>query len=113
MVSIVENAQTNRVIRDTLVAELAQMGNGSLVSFEVDPQPTYLQIVATVRVPRDLTFEEAKQIEQALAIRLNRSVALKLVEIPVTILDPLVSPTPTPTPTPSPTSTPIPTPPTP
>ncbi len=104
-IKVVQEAQQDRIIRTTLSVELAKVGDVTLVGFERTSQPTYLQIVATIRAPRSLTYKEAVHIQSTLAFQLQQRVALQLVVVPVTILDPLVPPTPTPTPIPTATAT--------
>jgi uncharacterized hydrophobic protein (TIGR00271 family) len=115
MVRIVGDAHENVVIHTTLVNELFLVGNNnSLVSFERRWQGDHLDIVATIRAPRSLTFAEASRIQREVAINLQKPVALKLLVVPITMLDPLVPPTRTPTPLPGatavPTSSPTPSP---
>ena len=128
---IVRNAQQNAIIRSTLVGGLEAFGGDTLVSFEQQPQQHHLLITATVRAADSLPFAAAKQMENDLAARLQTPVALTLLVIPMTRLDPALPPTatpptavatavrvvappgtafPTPTPTASPTSVPTPTP---
>jgi uncharacterized hydrophobic protein (TIGR00271 family) len=109
MVRIIGEAQENRAIRLTLIETLAQDG-GSLVSFERQAKPDHLTIVATIRSPRSLTLAEANRVQRELVTRLQRSVALKLLVIPLTSLNPLVPPTLTPTIAPDATATPTPAP---
>ena len=52
-------------------------------------------------------FVQTVALQEAIAKRLNRTVALLLTVIPATQLDPFVPPTPTLTPTPTPTATPV------
>ena len=66
----------------------------------------HLEIVATVRSPRGITREEAIRIQRELAARLQLTVALKLLIVPITILDPLMPPTPSQTLQPGTTPTP-------
>jgi uncharacterized hydrophobic protein (TIGR00271 family) len=108
-VRIIGEAQEDRAIRASLMTSLAQLDDSSLVSFERQAQRDHLALVATVRSPRPLTYAQANSIQLELAIRLQRAVALKLLIIPVTSLDPLVPPTLTPTVAPDATATQAPT----
>jgi hypothetical protein len=107
---VIADAVENRTIGIVLTTELTQTGESSLVSFERHPQPDYLAIVATVRSAHGLSYSEAMRIQEEVAVRLQRPVALKLMVVPVTSLDPLVPPTYTPTAPPDATVTPTPTP---
>ncbi len=108
--AVVHQAQQNTIISTTLKQALAKDGTATLDGFDVTPEAKYLQIVATIRASRDLSYAEAVAIQKVLAIRLQQSVALQFVVVPVTILNPLVPPTPTPTPIPTATATPTATP---
>ncbi len=119
MVRIVQESRENEVIRTTLAKQLSQLSDGSsLLSFDKQLQEDHLEIVATVRSPRELYHGEVVQIQREVAVALQKPIALTLLIVPITRLNPLIPPTPTPTPppdatvtpTPSPTSTPVPTP---
>jgi uncharacterized hydrophobic protein (TIGR00271 family) len=113
-IRIIGEARENRIIRTTLIDALTETGDSSLVSFDRQEYPDYLAIAATIRAPQTLTYAVANHIQRELATRLQKTVALKLLLIPVTSLEPLVPPTLTPTPqldataTPAPTATPTP-----
>ena len=58
-----------------------------------------LELSITIRSPNQLPYQTVVDLQRGIATRLQREVALKLVVIPTTELDPLVPPTLTPTPT--------------
>jgi uncharacterized hydrophobic protein (TIGR00271 family) len=66
-----------------------------------------LRLEVQVRAARSLYYQEVVDLQTRVAVRLQRPVALVLIVIPITQLDPFVPPTftPTPTPTSTPTST--------
>lgn len=70
-----------------------------------------LELSITVRSKQQIPYETVLELQKGIATRLQRKVALKLVVIPTTELDPLIPPTLTPTPTftPTPTLSPSPT----
>jgi hypothetical protein len=122
MLQVVRDTAEDQTIRTTLTRELAQTDpDSSLVGFEKRWAGDYLEIVATARLPRTLRYEEIVNLQREVATQLQKPVALTLLVVPLTRLDPLVPPTPTatplpgitrmptPTPTATPTSTPIPT----
>ncbi|MDQ6748618.1 MAG: DUF389 domain-containing protein [Candidatus Dormibacteraeota bacterium] len=108
LLRVAQDAQTNVAIRSSLITKLGEIDPASrLVSFEKSADPQGVQILATVRSPAPLTYGQAVAIQRGLAISLQQPVALKLLVVPVTVLDPLVPPpTATPPATPSPTRTP-------
>jgi uncharacterized hydrophobic protein (TIGR00271 family) len=111
MVQVVRDAAEDQTIRITLTEELARMdGDSSLVDFEKRWVGDHLEIVATARLPRNLHYEEIVDVQREVATRLQQPVALTLLVVPLTRLDPLIPPTPTPTPVPGATLTPTPSP---
>jgi uncharacterized hydrophobic protein (TIGR00271 family) len=111
----------DRAINQALVAETSTLGNVVLDDWimlpsEGDTNTLHLQV--WVRTPELITREEAVDLQERLAARLQRPVALLLSVIPTTRLNALEPPTPSPTllltatatAVPSPTSTPTPTP---
>ncbi len=99
MVGIASDARENQTIRATLVEGLEEMSPGaSLVSFDRQTDGDALHIVATVRSPQDLSFSESLDLQRDLAANLDRTVALELLIIPITKLEPLSPPTETPPP---------------
>ena len=99
MIGIAGDARENQVIRSTLTDGLESISpDASLVSFEKGQEGGELHIIATVRVPRDLLYAEGIGLQLDLAENLSQTVALELLVIPVTRLDPLVPPTETPEP---------------
>lgn len=117
-VGFVQEAQQNRIIFSTLTTELSNGSPITLVNFDRAIVDDSLSIEATIRAPHDLSWSEAIRIQQVLATRLQRSVALRFLIVPVRSLDPLLPPSPTPTrdsqspepPTFTPTATPAPSP---
>jgi uncharacterized hydrophobic protein (TIGR00271 family) len=119
----------NRAINQALVAETNALGNVVLDDWKLLPgDGDTLHLQVWVRTPELVTRQEAVDLQERLAGRLQRPVALLLSVIPTTRLNPLEPPTPTatvplgatatavpsptstPTPFPSPTSTPTPAP---
>ncbi|MGA7671195.1 MAG: DUF389 domain-containing protein [Nitrolancea sp.] len=99
MVNISINARENQTIRSTLTNQLQQISqDSSLVSFDEKSEQGHLQIIATIRSPRDLSYTEAVAVQRALAEKLNNSVELQFLVIPLTKLDTMNPPTPTATP---------------
>ncbi len=109
MVNIAGRAKENQEISYTLTNQLQQVySDATLVSFDAHQEQDHLQIIATVRIPGDLSYADATTIQKAIAAKLNKAVELQLLEIPLTKLDTLNPPTPTPTLAPN--ATPVPTP---
>ena len=111
MVTIARDARENQVIRSTISNHLGELSpSASLVSFDKRTVEGDLNIEATVRTPRELLYVESLEIQEELATRLDRTVALDLLVIPITRLEPLVPATKTPPSSPDATATPVPSP---
>jgi len=98
-------------IESVLYAELAQMSGVELVRWESEEEAGdgILFLDVTVRVPQAMAYQEARALQQRVAGRLGRTVALSLSIVPTTRLQAYVPPTPSPTGVPTPTSSPTPT----
>ena len=60
MTRIILDAQETNLIRTTLDEQLAPIKDSSLVGFERDSTGDQQNIVATIRSPRSLTYDEAR-----------------------------------------------------
>ena len=87
---------------------MRQIPEASLMSWDASEQDNddTLFIEATVRLQGTLTHQQARTLQEQIAARLQRPVALSLSMIPSTELRAYVPPTPTPTGAPTSTSTP-------
>ncbi len=107
----VQDATLNRTISDVVESEVESVG-ASLDELEWRKVGDILQIDITILVNQPLDYEVSVELQDAIAARLQRTVQLKINQVTVAHLDPLIPPTQTPTPTlgPSPTytNTPIP-----
>jgi len=100
-----------QAIESALYADVAQVPGAELVGWQITggDDNGILQLDVTVHMPRTLTYQEARDFQERLAVRLNRPVALSLSIVPTTRLQAYVPPTPTPTGVPTATPTPTPT----
>jgi uncharacterized membrane protein len=88
MVRIADDAHTRQVIHETLSDEFQQVSSDArLVEFSQEREDGSLHINATVRTPRELTRTETARIQHALADRLDTSISLELLVVPITLLD--------------------------
>jgi uncharacterized hydrophobic protein (TIGR00271 family) len=117
----VRQATLHAALDSAIRQEVATFADVELVDWTELPAQAgsdTLHLEVRVRSPRGVTHAEAVELQEKVAGRLQRPVALLLTVIPTTRLDPLMPPTPTftplpgvtPTMTPSPTSTTTPTP---
>ena len=107
-------ARLHQSIESALLADLGQVPGAELVRWQIagEDDSGALQLDVTIRVPRTLAYEDARDFQEQLAMDLSRPVALSLHIVPTTRLQAYVPPTPTPTgvPTATPTATPTETP---
>ena len=108
--NIVNQARLDQAIREAVAAGVAQLNQAELIEVKIDPLDSdIVHLEVTVRSQQSISYEQTVVLQQAIAKRLNRTVALLLTVVPTTQLDPFVPPTPTPTPAPTLTPTPTPT----
>ena len=105
-------ARDRQAIYDAVVAQVenlphAQLDEEGIVIMRDDDD--ILELYITIRSPDQLAYLVVLDLQEGIATQLQRPVALKLVVIPTTELDPLIPPTLTPVPTPTLTATPTPT----
>jgi hypothetical protein len=96
------DALLDRAITQALTAEITQFPGSELVQWtaEADEAGT-LYLDVTLRVPDTLSYVEARALQNNVAGRLKRPVALSLGMVPATRLRAHIPPTDTPTPTPT------------
>ncbi|MBI5030150.1 MAG: DUF389 domain-containing protein [Chloroflexi bacterium] len=107
----VDDARQTRMIYDTVKSEVAMLPDAQLVDVTQTKEKDVLRLKVTVRSIHSLSYAEVIALQSAVATRLQRTVALVVIDVPMTKLDPLVPPmwTPTSTPTVTPTFTATPT----
>jgi uncharacterized hydrophobic protein (TIGR00271 family) len=103
---LVRQSQFQRVVRDIVVSEVDKLPDAQLVDLSLNTEDSALGLHATVRTSRQPTYSQVISMQQSIASQLGRTVALQLIIIPTTKLDPLVPPTSTLTSTPGPSATP-------
>ena len=94
---VVNQARLDQEIRQAITAELASLPDAQLVSMNIDTTDSALQLVVTIRTSRQPDYIQAVALQSAIASRIQRTIALQLIVVPTTKLDPLVPPTMTPT----------------
>ncbi|MGD8455798.1 MAG: DUF389 domain-containing protein [Anaerolineales bacterium] len=107
----VQDANLNRTINEVVKEEVANVG-ATLDEVNWRKAGDILQMNITVLVSQPLYYSASVELQDAIAARLQKTVELKVNQVTVAKLDPLVPPTHTPTATigPSPTYTDTPTP---
>ncbi len=104
------DASNNRRIHEVVTAEARNLYNAELVEMDVTHLDSGLDMMLTIRTNKMLNYEETIELQKAIVDGLNQPVTLKVNQIFVEQLDPMIPPTPTITPSPTATATPGPTP---
>ena len=107
-----QQVHLHQAIESALHADVAQVPGADLVRWQVigEDEDGTLQLDVTIRVPRTLAYQDARDFQERLTRELDHPVALSLSIVPTTRLQAYVPPTPTPTGVPTATPTPTPTP---
>jgi len=103
---LVEQARYSKLVQDTVAAEIATLPDAQLLEVDLDQIGTVLNIKVTILTTRPPVYEEVVSLQEEFALQLDQPVALQLVVVPGTRLDPLIPPTRTPTLTSTPTGLP-------
>ncbi len=103
---LVDQARYNKLVQDTVAAEIATLPDAQLLDVNLDQVGTVLHIKVTILTTRPPVYKEVVSLQEEFALQLDQPVALQLVVVPGTRLDPLVPPTRTPTLTSTPTGLP-------
>jgi hypothetical protein len=89
-----------------ITAQYVRQGGGTLRDLTIHEQePLTLDLV--VEVPRQWLYHDVKNLQDQIAIALQRPLLIRVTQIPVSQLDPSIPPTPTATPTITLTATPV------
>ncbi len=103
-------ATNNRMINQVVNSEVQKLYNAEVVEMDVTHLDKGLDMVLTIRTNHMLNYQETTDLQKNLVAGLNQPITLKVNQIFVEQLDPMIPPTPTITPSPTATSTPGPTP---
>jgi uncharacterized hydrophobic protein (TIGR00271 family) len=101
-----EAREFTQIVTETVQAEIAKLPGVRFVNLEVDSQDSILNLLVTVRTRQALNYQSVVDLQSWIATALQRPIALHLIQVPVTELDPKIPPTFTPTAAPGATSTP-------
>ena len=101
-----EQRTYQQLVRNTVQEELTALIPGQLVDVEITPVDSALKLQATVRASQQPPHKSVVALQEAIASKLQRTIELELIVVPMIRLDPLIPPTITPTATPGPSATP-------
>ncbi len=93
-------------IRTAVEVELLALPDAQLVDIGIDTSNSTIHLNITVRTSRQPNYQQVVDLQKSIATRLQRTIAIQVIIIPTTKLDPLDPPTKTPTVTLTPTFTP-------
>jgi uncharacterized hydrophobic protein (TIGR00271 family) len=105
-VRFVAQTSLERRIREAVAYEISTLSNPQLVAVDTTVEGDGLLLVVTVRTSTQPAYSQVVAMQKAIAARLQRTIALQLIVVPATNLNPLIPPTFTPIPTPGPSYTP-------
>jgi uncharacterized hydrophobic protein (TIGR00271 family) len=95
-----------QTVNQAVANEIKQLPFAQLVDVQMTAENATLNLLVTVRASRSLTYLEVVDLQTAVAARLQRPIALQLIDVPMIQLNPKIPPTLTPTPTITLTATP-------
>jgi uncharacterized hydrophobic protein (TIGR00271 family) len=101
-----EQRAYEQLVRTAVQEEINALMPGQLVGVEITPIDSALNLQATVRTSQQPSHRSVVALQEAVASRLQRTIELELIVVPMIRLDPLIPPTFTPTSTPGPSATP-------
>ena len=101
-----EQRTYEQLVRNTVQEEITALMPGQLVDVEITPVDSALKLQATVRSSQQPPHKSVVALQEAVASKLQRTIELELIVVPMIRLDPLIPPTITPTATPGPSATP-------
>jgi hypothetical protein len=101
-----EQRTYDQLVRTTVQEELSTLMPGQLVDIEISQVDSTLKLEVTVRASQQPSHNSVVALQEAVASRLQRTIELELIVVPMIRLDPLIPPTFTPTATPGPSATP-------
>lgn len=105
-VQFFQNATENRLVNEVVTQEVDRF-DAELADLAVENQNGTLHITLTIRTSEPLLYEDVNQIQQDIAVQLQKPVSVIINQIFASKLDPLVPPTLTITPTFTSTPTPV------
>ncbi len=104
--NVVSQVSLDREVRQAVSAQIMTLSNPQLVDISTSPSGKGLLLIVTVRTSQQPSYEQVVAMQKEIASQLQRTIALRLIIVPTTNLDPLIPPTPTRTATPGPSLTP-------
>lgn len=111
--NFVDQSRQERALQDlkreafsAVATEVSALPDVQLAEVNTTLEDSTLNLLITIRSSRQLSYREVVDLQEAIAARLQRTVAIQLIDVPMIQLDPKLPPTLTSTPTPGPSSTP-------
>lgn len=98
-ITLVSDAQENRLINNLIETEFTTIRNAELVELSIFRSDDEIELDITVRSNTPLTYSQVVGLQEILVTRLNKPVSLVVDHVRSETYDPLVPPTATPSPT--------------
>jgi uncharacterized membrane protein len=102
---LVDQARFNKQVQDVVADEVASLPDAQIMSVASNRIGSDLHLQVNILTSRPPSHEEVVRLQEQIAVQLEQPVALQLVVVPGTRLDPLIPPTRTPTNMPTQTRT--------
>lgn len=109
-IRFITEANQNRLIENVVREQIDMIPSAELSGILITRQQDTVHLVLTVQSNAPVSYEEVVALQKAIVEKVNHPVSVKVNQVLVERLDPLVPPTATPTPTQTRTSTPGPSP---
>lgn len=103
---LVQQTHQLQNVRAAVSEELSIFSDAQLLDITIDASDSTLHLTVTIRTSRQPSYGQVVDLQKAVASRLQRTIALQLIVVPTTRLDPLIPPTLTSTPTAGPSPVP-------
>ncbi len=95
--SIVNDARELQQVRTAVISELNAIPDTQLVEIAIDDSHAIMNLDITIRTSSQPTHQDIVDLQKSIATRLQKAIAIQVIVVPTTKLDPLFPPTFTPT----------------
>ncbi len=96
-INIFRQAEFTQIVKSAVSAEIAMLSDAQLVDITIDNSDSIMDLQVTLRTSNPPDYQQVVEMQKSIAATLQRTIALQLIIIPTTKLNPLVPPTFTPT----------------
>ena len=90
---LVGQAQLDQEVRQVITSNIASLPDAQLVDVNIDASDSSMHLLVTLRTSSQPAYAQVVALQSALPTLLHRTIALQLIVVPTTKLDPRVPPT--------------------